>query len=375
MSASTRPLARVSLVFMAIGSAIAWQDALAVGTAASTPVNNRATVSYTVGGAAQTPIESSPAGNSVAGTGNGADTSFVVDNRIDLTVVEIGAAATVTTPGATNVVTTFSVSNTGNAPQGYALTAINLAGTTLFGQTDNTDVTNLRVFVDSNGNGLYDAGTDAATNIDTLAADATIAVFVLADVPNTVTNAQYANVQLTAQAAVAGTAGATLATETVGADTAGTVDVVFGDSGRDATEAAADQYAVQSAALSVAKSSVVISDPFNLGTNPKAIPGAVIEYAVTLINTGAVAAAGVQIVDPLQADTTFSTGLYAGSTDVSITVGANPATFCTAEAGVDSNADGCFRTGATLTVGAPALGTVGTGAANAVVVRFRAAIN
>lgn len=40
-------------------------------------------------------------------------------------------------------------------------------------------------------------------------------------------------------------------------------------------------------ALTVVKSSTVISDPYNGTTNPKAIPGAVINYSVTVTNTNA----------------------------------------------------------------------------------------
>ncbi len=40
------------------------------------------------------------------------------------------------------------------------------------------------------------------------------------------------------------------------------------------------------AALSVTKVSSLISDPVNLGTNPKAIPGALVEYLISVANTG-----------------------------------------------------------------------------------------
>lgn len=365
---------RVGLAALTLAAFGAWQAAGAAGTAANTTVSNQSTVSYSVGGVAQTPIPSSPTGNSTPG--GGAPTTFVVDNRIDLTVVEVGSANTSVTPGQLNQVTTFRVTNTGNSAQGYQLTPTNLAGTTLFGNTDNTDVANLRVFVDGNGNGTYDAGVDTATAIDTLAADANVVVFIVADIPVGATNGQFANVQLSARAAVAGTAGATLATETAGADTPGAVDIVFGDAARDATEAAADQYAVSSAALTVTKTSAVVNDPFNGATNPKAIPGAHVEYAIAILNTGAASATGLQIADPLPASTTFRTGGYnAGAADVSITVGAGPATFCIAEAGADTNADGCSRTATDLIVGAPALATVLIGAGNAVTVRFQVTIN
>lgn len=374
---------RAWLAAIALGSLGVMQNAYATGTAASTSITNKATVNYTVGGVAQTPIESSPAGNTTAGVGNGTNTAFVVDNKVDLTVTEVSGAATTVNPGQTNAVAVFRVTNTGNAPQAYQLAASNLAGTTLFGNVDNTDVGNLRVFVDANNNGTYESATDVATSIATLAADANVRVFIVADVPITATNNQYSNVRLIASTAVNNTP-ATLVTQTAGADTPGSVDVVFadgagtaGDAVRDGKHSADDQYAVQSAALSIQKTSTVISDPFNAAVNPKAIPGAVIEYAVVVTNNGTVAASAVTVADPLPANTTFQQNVYSANTrDVQISVGAAN-TFCIAEAGgTDTNGDGCVRTaGGSLTVGAPALAAVATGAANAVTVRFRVAIN
>lgn len=377
MKAIVRPLARAGLTVAAFASFGFAQSAYAVGTAANTTISNTATVNYTVGSVSQTPIESSPTGNTTPGTGNGAATTFVVDNRIDFTVTELSGGNTVVNPGQTGAVTAFTVANTGNAPQGFALTAANESGTVVFTNTDNTDVTALTVFVDSNGNGVYEPGTDTATSIDTLPADGSVVVFVVANVPVTTSNGQFANVSLTAQAAVPGTNGATLATETVGADDPNAVDVVFGDDGEDNSEADSDQYAVQSAALSVQKTSAVASDPFNGTTNPKAIPGATVEYTITLANGGAVSAAGVTIGDTLPANTTFvANGYNAGASNVSITVGAGSPTFCNAEAGgTDTNADGCVINAGQLVVGAPALGTVATGAGNQVAVRFRVTIN
>jgi hypothetical protein len=54
----------------------ATNSAFAAGTAAGTDINNRATVNYQVGSVAQTPVESSPLGNSTPGTGNGSNTSL-----------------------------------------------------------------------------------------------------------------------------------------------------------------------------------------------------------------------------------------------------------------------------------------------------------
>jgi uncharacterized repeat protein (TIGR01451 family) len=378
------PMKQAALALLVLGGAVLLPQAQAAGTAASTSIQNRATISYSVGGNAQTPIESSPTGNSTPGTNNGVSTAFVVDNKVDLTVTEVAGAATVVNPGEANVVATFLVTNTGNAPQAYQLTPTNVAaGGTLFGNADNAEVNNLRVFVDANNNGTYEPATDTATSITTLAADGDVRVFIVADVPVTATNAQYANVRLTAATAVNNTP-ATLLGESAGADNPATVEVVFADGAsaggdvlRNGRFAADDQYAVQSAALSVQKASTVVSDTFNGTTNPKAIPGATVEYAVTVTNTGTVAATGLSLADPLPANTTFvQNGYSSGTRDVQLTVGATD-TFCVAEAGgADSNADGCVRTaGGALQVGAPALGAVAVGAANAVTVRFRVTIN
>jgi len=354
------------------------QVASAVGTDAGVTVSNRATVNYTVGTVAQAPIESSPTGNSNPGVGNGANTTFVVDNRINLNVTELSGNATVVSPGQTGVVTAFTVSNTGNATQGYQLSASNLVGGAVFGNTDNADVSiPLLVFVDNPGAGgtagVYDAAFDTAANVDTLAEDGSVVVFIVANVPLTATNGQFSNVRLQARAAVPGTNGATLEAETAGADTAG-IDIVFGDTGRDATATADDQYSVQSAALTITKASTVISDPFNGTTDQKAITGAVIEYVVSIANTGTVSAGSIQLSDTLDATLTFATGQYNGGlADVEIQVGAAPATYCVAESGADSNGDGCNRAGQTLNVNPTASITVA--ATQTATVRFRATIN
>jgi len=335
------------------------QVAHATGTTAGTSVSNTATVNYNVGGVAQAAVTSAP-------------TSFVVDNKIDLTVTEVGGAATTVVPGQTAAVLAYLVSNTGNSPEGYQLSASNLGGTVLFTRTDNADFAGYSVFVDSNANGVYNAGVDAAANIDSLAKDASVAVFVVVNIPNGATNAQVVNVRLQARAAVPGTAGATLETQTAGAETVG-VDIVFADAGRDATETADDQYFVASAALAISKTSSVISDPFNGATNPKAIPGATVEYVVTIANTGAATAGGISVSDTLNANLAFVQGAYAGATDVQIQVGASPATFCVAESGADSNADGCSRAGQTLTVNPTSAISVAAG--QSATVRFRATIN
>lgn len=351
--------------------------ALAVGTPSNTSVNNRAQVDYDIGTVAQLPIESSPAGNSTPDIGNGADTTFLVDNFVDLTVVEVGGVETQVNPGQANAVTTFTVTNTGNTAQDYALTPTNLVGGTVFGNTDNIDANNVRVFVDSNGNGTFELGVDTGTFIDTLLQDTATTVFIVVDVPLAASNSDAANVNLSVVTNDAGSGAATPTVETAGPDTAA-VDVVFGDTGRDATEAADDSYLVSGADLNIEKTSTVISDPFNLLVNPKAIPGALVEYTITVTNIGTVAADNVRITDLLDANVTFAPGEYnGGASDVQIDLGTGPTTtYCVADAN-DLDGDGCGLTGSTTLEVDPTGGlTVGTVAAdNPAVIRFRVTIN
>ena len=312
-----RHVKNASLALIALSSVGVLQGAYANGTASGTSIVNQATVDYSVGGVSQTQIVSPQA-------------TFTVDTRIDFNVTELGGTATQTTPGQVNVVTRFQVTNTGNSTQGYVLSAVNEAGTVLFTQTDNQDVdNNIRIFVDSNGNGAYDAGTDTATNINSLVAGPTgvsVAVFVVADIPVAATNNQYANVRLTARATPVGST--TPLAETTGPDTAG-IDVVWADAGRDNSESAADQYHIQSAALTLAKTSAVVWDPFNLDSNPKAIPGARIEYTITVTNGSTTTVAdAVTVTDNIPANTTFFPGSItldgAGLPDTNFQAGPTP---------------------------------------------------
>lgn len=296
-----RHLERASLALIALSSIGVLQSASAAGTEAGTTISNQATVSYQVGGVAQTPITSPTV-------------QFVVDNRIDLTVAEGSTTTTQTSPGLTNQVTSFTVTNTGNAAQAFVLSAANMATGSASpfagGTADNQDVTNVRVFVDSGAGGtpnVYDA-SDSATNIASLAPDTTAVVFVLADVPVAASNGQFANVQLTVVTATDNTT--TPVVESAGADDANVVQIVFGDAGEDATEAAIDQYEVRSASLAVTKTAAVISDPFNgTGADRKAIPGAIVEYTITVTNSSTTTAAtAVQLEDAIPSNTVFVPG-------------------------------------------------------------------
>ncbi|WP_305096356.1 proprotein convertase P-domain-containing protein [Croceibacterium aestuarii] len=119
--------------------------------------------------------------------------------------------------------------------------------------------------------------------------------------------------------------------------------------------------------LSVTKVSAVLSDPVNGTTNPKALPGAVVEYCLTISNPGAVAATNVVATDTVPATMTYTAG--------SMTSGASCAASSTAE---DDNASGSDESDP---YGASFAGSVISAAANTLspnqsfALKFRVSVN
>ena len=271
------------------------QSAMAAGTLSGTTIANQATLNYTVGTTAQSAINAS--------------VNFVVDNKVNLTVAMASNNAN-TIPNLNNQAVAFTVTNNGNTPQRYALSAV-AGASTLF-----TPLTNVRIYLDVNTNNAWDAGDTLYVNAGTfldVAPDASIRVLIVADVPASETNGQTVVYSLLATTVNAGTT--TTTTATAGANTAG-VDVVFadpmsgiaGDSGvaRDGQHAASATYTIATAALTVTKTATVYSDPFTgVSVNAKAIPGAVITYTITVANgVGGATATSVSIADSLNAEIT-----------------------------------------------------------------------
>jgi uncharacterized repeat protein (TIGR01451 family) len=271
--------------------------AFAAGTASGSTISNTATVSYSVGGIAQTPVAPLT------------PDTFTVDRKVVLTVTQLGTTTTQVAPGVAQAATTFTITNGSNATIDIGLAAANLAGGAApNGGTDGFDVTAPFTYYIDNGDGIFNAGDTLVTYLDEIAADASRVVHVVAAVPLTATNGQIAAVSLTGQAresGVTGTQGAVIA-NTAGANTAG-VDTVLADAAgsddgaADGRHSARDDYTVSAATLAVVKTSRVVWDPINLAVNPKAIPGARVEYCIAVSNSGGTSATAVGVSDTLVA--------------------------------------------------------------------------
>ena len=260
---------------------------MAAGTASGTSISNAATVDYKVATVDQPTITS-------------ATYVFKVDNKVNLTVSTIDVATVKVTPGTDDNVLTYLVTNTGNTVQDFALTAAALAGGTgAFGGTDNIDANTTSIVVESGATAGFQLAQDTATYIDELAADANKTVYMLGDFDTGFADGDIAAYYLVAEAHKGSTPAALGAVETeTASDNADPliVDVVLADGdgdgvlanddSRDAKHSSLNDYEIATADLTITKSSTVVSDPFNNTTNPKRIPGAVVEYTITIDNAG-----------------------------------------------------------------------------------------
>jgi len=299
----------LSVTLLTIG---AQECAHAAGTTAGTVVSNSATVDYDVNSINQDDITS-------------AAVTFKVDRKVDLTMVTQEVAAVSVTPGSSGNVLTFQVTNTGNDVFDYDLNATALAGgAAAFGGSDNVDAASTAAYVESGTTGGYQSGEDTATSVDNLAADDSIVVYLVASFNTGLTNNDIGSYHLEATAKDA--SGSALTEDTDGDDPDAIEDVFAdgagtNDASRDAKHSDQADYKVATAELTVSKASSVVSDPLNGTSSPLAIPGAVIEYTVTISNAaGASTAANIAVTDDLSSETNivFKTDGYSASNGIKV---------------------------------------------------------
>lgn len=253
----------------------------AAGTVAGTDIQNIASATFDT---ANGPI-----------TVNSNTVSIKVDELLDVTVMTTDAGDIITNPGKSGNIQSFRITNTGNGDEAFVLTANTANG------GDDFDPTLQQIVIDSNNNGVYDAGVDvvyvAGSNDPVVAPDQSQTVFVVTSTPAGVANSNRANVSLAAAALTGtGTPGTALAGQGQGGGNA-----VVGSTGGNGT--ANGFLAVQSTSLSFVKS-VAIADPFG-GTQP--VPGAIVTYSLVATVTGAGTLNNLNITDPIPAGSAYQT--------------------------------------------------------------------
>lgn len=270
------------LLAVAGGLLLPGQSAWAAGTLAGTNIENIATASYD-SGTGTIDIQSNVA-------------VILVDELLDVTVSSIDPGDVPTTPGATGSVLSFRITNTGNGPESFRLTP-NVAN-----GGDDFDPALSQVVIDTNNNGVYDAGVDsvyvAGTNDPLLTPDQSMNIFVLTNIPGTQANGDRANISLLAAATTGtGAPGTTFA----GAGEGGG-DAVAGTTGADGE--ANGFLRVDAASVALVKSAT-IADPFG-GTN--SVPGSTITYTIVATVSGAGSLNNLIINDPIPAGTAYVPG-------------------------------------------------------------------
>lgn len=312
----------IALALLLIGAMamLAPQTALALGTAAGTPITNNAAVNYSVNGTGQPQVNASA--------------TFKVDDKVSFTLTaQDSANVTISPSGA--AYQTYVLTNTGNGPHDFTLGPVVIGGNTLAPATGPT------LYSTNTGTGgtqLPIDGTATLPYISNLASDATRTVYMYITASATPTDGQFADYTVTATAYQPGNLGnPTPVKSSVQAATDATVDknlnlngqvyVILadgqgngGDGLRDGLYAVIAKsggstvgFLVSSANIAVNKTAALYSDPldgvYNAVTNkaPKAIPGAYMIYTLTVTNSGTAPTSALSISDTLPASLSFIT--------------------------------------------------------------------
>ena len=220
--------------------------------------------------------------------------TITVDELLDVTVASSDPGDVAVDSGAIQQVTTYQVTNTGNGNEAFTLTADTAKG------GDDFDTSNAVIYLDTDDNGVFDAGVDTiytpGSNDPDLAPDSSINVFILSDIPAGATDGQRAEVELSAVAITgSGTPGTSFAGQGDGGG-----DAVVGSTGADGEDSSF--FLIQAAQVALVKSATIV-DQF--GGN-EAVPGATITYQLVATVTGSSSLTNLSVNDDIPADTSYT---------------------------------------------------------------------
>lgn len=217
-----------------------------------------------------------------------------VDELLDVTVTSQDGGPVPSEPG--QDILTFEVTNQGNGPEEFTLTA----NPAVAGNDFDTTVT--AIAIDTNGNGVYDEGVDeiltGPETTPTLAADEAITVFVIVEVPAGVNDGDTSDVELLAEAVTGtGAPGTTIA----GAGVDGG-DAIVGSTGAAGTATGALVIGLTNVNLT---KGVSLVDPFG---GSSAVPGSIATFTINAEVVGTGSLDSLVISDGIPDDTTYVAG-------------------------------------------------------------------
>jgi len=304
-------------------------------TAADTAISNTATLNYSVNGAAQTAITSPVV-------------TFQVDELVTFNITRTGSA----TPATDALINTsqyvvYTITNTGNSQVSYKLAIADDANSsTAASTTDNTDNTatpadapNYEIYIDADGGNDADSGEeyDAVTNFPTVdgnvgASPSNTVVVVVEVLPDVGVDQDVFAHTLTVTATTSGTQTDIVPVADNALWVQGTSQIVVdtGAGGIVRTEVGAVQ--ISAPDLAIVKEVFVDNDNIATTSIDKAVPGAVIEYHITVTNSGSEDAGGIVISDVVNSNLTIDTNSYEFEIGNGASVGSNLAAAADASA-------------------------------------------
>ena len=254
----------------------------AAGTPVGTIIENTASVTFDLAGTPTTLVTNT--------------TTLTVVERVDV-LLSLQSGQVLVAANDSDRALLFTVTNSGNGSETITLAINNALGGDDFDPIESGS----GIYFDTDGSGDFNAGDVeyiAGTNDRTLAADESMDVFLVNNIPGTVVNGNIGRSDLTATSATGtGAPGTTFAGQGDGG-----VDAVIGTSTGQAN--VFGEYLVSDVQINIAKSQLV-TDQFG-GSQP--IPGATITYTITVEVIGAGTATASVVNDEIPTFTTFFPG-------------------------------------------------------------------
>ena len=270
------------VAWVVTGCLLQSSPAVAAGTPVGTIIDNQAEVAFDISGERLT-----LSSNLVR---------IVVDERIDVALTPL-TNQVVVAPGEVNQVLVFSLSNTGNGSEAFALNVDN----TPSGDDFDPIEAQPGIYFDSDGSGdlsVADIAYVPGTNDPVLAPDASVVILVVNDIPTPLAEGAIGRSALEAEALTGVGAPGTVVDDSP----VGGASSVVGTSGGSAVATA--EYIASSVQLTVVKS-VVVADPFG-GDSP--VPGATLRYQIDVTVADGATAQNSVLTDPLPQYTTYAAG-------------------------------------------------------------------
>ena len=274
-SAGSRTWARLCVPALLLSSAAA----SAAGTPVGTVVENTATLTFDLGGTPSTVVTNT--------------TTLTVAERVDGVVV-LQSPSVLVAANDTNQVLLFTVTNTGNGSETFSLSVDNA----IVGDDFDPVAAVPGIYFDTDGSGdltppdqVYTPGS----NDPLLAADASVDVLVVNDIPGGLVNGNAGRSALIAESLTGSGAPGTV----LPGQGDGGADAVIGPTGGQAS--AEGEYVVSDVQVTVVKSQTV-ADPFG-GAEP--VPGATITYTITVDVAGSGRATASVLNDPIPTYSTY----------------------------------------------------------------------